>query len=228
MTLKQRMWVLAALGMIGLLGAVGARLQYASGPARTGRLRNALDDAWHRGNYARVAELYSELQAIEPDNPDNYVDQAFTLHTLERDEESLAAYARGMEAVPGAWYLPFHRGYQFHYRWRHDPARALEDLDRAARLVQAPDDTVTVLRQKANLHALLEQWDALRATSEQVLVIDPTNRIAQRDLDRVALRVAWNEHDRAEAEALIDRLRAADPADKVAADFAARLRGTAP
>lgn len=228
MTLKQRMWMLAALGMMGLLGAAGARLHYTNGPGRTRLVRNALDDAWHRGNYARVAELYFELQAIEPDNPDNYVDQAFTLHTLERDEESLASYARGMAAVPGAWYLPFHRGYQFHYRWRHDPARALEDLDLAARLVRTPHDTVTVLRQKANLHALLEQWDALRATSERILLIDPTNRFAQRDLDRVALRIAWDGQDRAQVADLVTRLRAADPADKVAADYAARLGGTAP
>ena len=223
MKLKQRLLVLAALGVIGSVVAYGTRVHLQTGRDRAHLVRDELDDAWHSGDYARAADLFNELQTIEPGNPDIYVDQAFVLHSLGRDDACLDAYARGMQAVPQAWYLPFHRGYQFHYRWHNDPVRALEDLDRAAGLVQIPADTVLVLRQKANLHAVLEQWDALRATSERILAIDPSNRFARRDLDRVDLRVAWERRDRAQSEALIARLRAADPSDKVAADYAQRL-----
>jgi len=223
--LKQRLLVLGALGVIGLAVAYGARVRLTSGRDRAQLVRGELDEAWHRGDYTRAADLFTELQTIEPGNTDNYVDQAFALHSLGRDEECLEAYARGIVNAPQAWYLPFHRGVQYYYRWENDPVSAIADLDRAAALVQTPADTVLVLRQKANLHALLEQWDALRTTSERILAIDPSNRFAQRDLDRVALRTAWERHDRSQTEALIARLRAADPTDKVAADYAARLDG---
>lgn len=223
MNLKQRLLVLAALGVIGGVIAYSARVHLQTGHNRAQLVRLELDDAWHSGNYARAAELFTELQTIEPGNLDNYVDQAFALHSLGRDDDSLDAYARGIKNVPQAWYIPFHRGYQFYYRWHHDPVRALQDLETAAALVHDPTDTVLVMRQKANLHAILEQWEALRTTSERILAIEPANRFAQRDLDRLDLRAAWDRHDRTQAQVLIGRLQAFDPGDKVAADYAQRL-----
>ena len=80
-----------------LLGSLGTNAAFPQDPAEISRQANA---SFAGGQYARAADLYEKLLAVDPGNVDTLNNLGLTLHYIGRSDEALQKLEEGVAADP--------------------------------------------------------------------------------------------------------------------------------
>jgi Tfp pilus assembly protein PilF len=175
--------------LISLLGPVSARGD--SPPTRAERMVTQVssqvaellwvktDDYAHTGRPERAMALIRMVIQLDPGFVDAY---SVLASYTQQNEEADQIYRAGLRANPDDYQLNFEYGYFYHAVWSRNPKAGIPYLRKAVDV--APDKTqkLKALHVLAHLYRYTGQNDQAIATWEQVLRLNPSDLVAEREL----------------------------------------------
>jgi len=191
---------LVVLGAFLCLGLPG-RSQAAQTPTRAERLVTEVsqqiadllwvktDDYAHTGQEQKALALVRMVIQLDPAFPDAYS----VLATYARNNEDAGRiYRAGLAANPNSHQLNFEYGFFYMALWTRNPKGGIPYLRKA--VAAAPDTTqkIKYLHTLGHLYSQTDQVEQSIATWEEVLRLDPTDQVAQRELARLRASGAKN------------------------------------
>jgi Tfp pilus assembly protein PilF len=177
-------------GMLGLAGAAPTTRAERMVAQVSSQVGDLLLEAINVNDYPqtdikRALALYRMVIQADPSNEDAYCTLASWNPSDPRGAEILRA---GLEANPESARLNFEYGYWGLLTWSKNPKAAIPYVRKAAALETQRNEKLVYLRTLGHIHHQTGQDQQAKATWNEVLRINPTDAVAQREL--AALRAS--------------------------------------
>lgn len=150
---------LATLALIGIAASTSAQSNQRVADAVVHQAISYLyvqtDRHWHKGEYVHLIQINKMVIAAWPKFTAPYVDSAWLLWSMDRDDEAVALYDQGIAANPDTYEIYYEKGFYMMTR-RKDVAAAIPLLERA---VAMKDCDPIVLHSLAHAYEKTGQLD---------------------------------------------------------------------
>ncbi len=140
----------------------------------------AYDAHWHKGEYNHNINIAKMIIAARPDFVDFYANSGWLLWSMNRDDEAVALYEKGIKANPNTYYM-YDELAQYYFIRKKDYATAAKHYERAVKFKDAKPQSWNALARCYEKTGQLEK--ALAAWEKAVTYKD--NPAAKPNLDRV-------------------------------------------
>ncbi len=154
-----------------------------------------IDEHWHNGQLEPIIPLCRQIIKLDPQDAEGYSVAGWVSMQLGKDEQALQFYEQGMAANPQDWDLPADVGLRFYAVHKKDLQKALVYLKRAAELPSPTYVKRTYARtltkaarqeeQNGNQQKAREYYKQAAAEWRKILKLDPDDRFAKRELEKL-------------------------------------------
>jgi tetratricopeptide (TPR) repeat protein len=143
-------------------------------------LHEYMDNHWHRGEYNHILNLGKIAIAIDPTDKDVYANSGWLLWSMDRDQEAVDLYLKGVKAMPKSFYMYDELGFYYMNRKKDIPT-AIKYYEQA---VDCKDVGTITLHMLANCYERTNQPDKALKIWERAAE-NPADAIAKTKVQRL-------------------------------------------
>jgi len=148
------------------------------------RLVVGTDAHWHKGEYNHSINISKMVMAARPDFVDFYANTGWLLWSMNRDDEAVALYEKGIKANPNTYYM-YDELAQYYFIRKKNHAKAAKYYEQAVKFKDAKPQSWNAL---ALCYEKSGQLEKALATWEKAVTLKD-NPAAKPNRDRVRTKL---------------------------------------